>query len=638
MSNPTIRILRVERRKTVGAPEELTFDGGVNVLVGRPNTGKTRWLQTLDFLLGDNGANPFESDIDEHLAVKYGGASAMISVSGEVLYIERKWDELGAKSKVFVNGIPMGAQEFQRLLLEKLNIPLVHFPKGSPYSGQTWPELSFRMLLRHIFRQQRFWTDIADRQPEAEQHACLLQFLGLAQSVFSDEYGELIRLKSEVSKLEARREQYEATLQQLAGDVLSGADLKGSITMARVTDAMHGLEKTASDLRTKRTQTLESIRTNALSPGGRGRSDELGEKRAKLIVGTEELRKRAAAVTERVAEIRAYQETLKGELERLGRLNDAGEVLSDLRVTHCPACDQSVVGRAARPHSCFLCNQVLRDEPTIQELGVARVKFESERLKGELEEADQLLNLLGKDSQRISTQLTESTETMKMVENELAPLRAAVSALVSEQVSAIDMELGELSERQRQLGRLKGAVELGMKLGEEIAGIEKRIKPLDDTVSAMIRATDFDDASEKLAEGMNHYLGAINKLKPGIWPHNDVSLDITANTFRFKVGSRKWQAALGGTDSLYFLMAYHYGLLTLSVAAGCHYPGLAILDMPAEFAGELIEDKENFIVQPFIELLDRDEFADTQMIITGASFAGLEGANRRSLTEIYVST
>src|SRR5947207_841807 len=116
MSRPTIRILRVERSRIVGPPEKLVFDSGVNVLVGRPNTGKTRWLQTLDFLLGDNGANPFESDIDEHLAVKYGGASAVLNVNDEVLHVERKWDELGAKSKVFVNGVPMGAQDFQRLL------------------------------------------------------------------------------------------------------------------------------------------------------------------------------------------------------------------------------------------------------------------------------------------------------------------------------------------------------------------------------------------------------------------------------------------------------------------------------------------------------------------------------------------
>ncbi len=137
---------------------------------------------------------------------------------------------------------------------------------------------------------------------------------------------------------------------------------------------------------------------------------------------------------------------------------------------------------------------------------------------------------------------------------------------------------------------------------------------------------------------MNEYLAAINRLKPGTWQHSDVSVDISASSFRFKVGSRKWQAALGGTDSLYFLMAYHFGLLRLTGRSGYKYPGICILDMPAEFAGELIEDKENFIVQPFIELLDRDEFEGTQMIVTGASFAGLAGATRRHLTHIHVST
>ena len=225
-----------------------------------------------------------------------------------------------------------------------------------------------------------------------------------------------------------------------------------------------------------------------------------------------------------------------------------------------------------------------------------------------------------------------------MIDNELAPLRAAVSSLVSEKISTVDMELGELNERQRQLGRLKGAVELGFQLGPQINDIEKQIRPLEDKVTEMIRATNFDEAEKLLADGMNGYLDAINRLKPGIWPHSVVSISITSNSFRFKVGSRKWQAALGGTDSLYFLMAYHYGLLTLSAQAGCHYPGLSILDMPAEFAGELIEDKENFIVLPFIELLQREEYEGTQMIITGASFVGLEGATRRHLTHVHVST
>jgi hypothetical protein len=84
-------------------------------------------------------------------------------------------------------------------------------------------------------------------------------------------------------------------------------------------------------------------------------------------------------------------------------------------------------------------------------------------------------------------------------------------------------------------------------------------------------------------------------------------------------------------------MAYHYGLLTLSDKAGCHYPGLAIIDVPGEFSGEAVEDKENFIVQPFIELLNRDEYDGTQLIITGVSFTGLERAHRLYQTHVYVA-
>jgi hypothetical protein len=60
-----------------------------------------------------------------------------------------------------------------------------------------------------------------------------------------------------------------------------------------------------------------------------------------------------------------------------------------------------------------------------------------------------------------------------------------------------------------------------------------------------------------------------------------------------------------------------------------------MIDLPADFAGEAIEDKENFIVQPFINLLKRDEYHGAQLIITGAAFAGLQGANLQRLSHVY---
>jgi len=637
MTQKFLTVRKLERHLTTGTLESLNFESGVNVLVGRPNTGKTRWLQTLDYLLGDSGGSPFEGENDEHLAQKYDGASAELIVGGEQLSVERRWNEPGVKTKVFVDGIPMAAPDFQRLLLEKLGIPVLHFPKGNPMSGQTWPELSFRMLLRHIYRRQRPWGDIADSQPEGEQHACLLQFVGLAERIFTEEYGYLIKLKIESEQLRARRDQYQQTLQELTGEMLAEPELQGPVSISTVQNAETLLEGEMNSLRAQRTQLLVKARTEAVPVERRGRTEELGEQRASLIVALEELQRRSKDISERLSELRTYRSNLSEELDRIARADDAGEVLADLRVTHCPACDQSVQSTSTDHKNCFLCHQSLPALPQVEGLGATRLRFESNRLAAEMDEANELSDVLMRDSHRAAAEIRASEETLRMVENELAPMRNAVSSLIHEQLSAIDMALGELNERQRQLGRLKRAVASGTELGAKIREKEKEIEPLEAKINELARATDFGDAEARLAEGMNEYLSAINVLKPGIWRHSRISVDMSRYSFRILVGAKRWQSALGGTDSLYFLMAYHYELLTLGDKDGCHYPGLSLLDMPAEFAGESIEDKENFIVQPFIELLRRDQFRDAQVIITGASFAGLEGTARQRLLNVHVA-
>src|SRR5690242_7243385 len=179
MTGTFLSIGRIERRLSNGNTEAIAFQPGVNLLVGRPNTGKTKWLRMLDYLLGDTDS--FEAGFEDQIVEKYDSASVELFVAGERIFVERRWKEAGAKTKVFVDGEGVAARDFQAVLLKALGIPLLHFPKGNPMSGQTWPELSWRMLLRHIYPQQRFWSGLADQQPDAEQHACLLQFLGLAE-------------------------------------------------------------------------------------------------------------------------------------------------------------------------------------------------------------------------------------------------------------------------------------------------------------------------------------------------------------------------------------------------------------------------------------------------------------------------
>ena len=178
MSQPFIRLIVLERKLASGETESLEFETGVNLLIGRSNTGKTKWLETFDYLLGDESDFPLE-EIEEGAPGKYISAAAHLQIGDEKsLHIERRWRERGAKTKIFVDGNGMNSKEFQQMLLQRLGIPLLNYPKGNPMSGQTWPELSFRQLLRHIYRQQLKWGDLAEKQPISDQHACILQFLG----------------------------------------------------------------------------------------------------------------------------------------------------------------------------------------------------------------------------------------------------------------------------------------------------------------------------------------------------------------------------------------------------------------------------------------------------------------------------
>jgi hypothetical protein len=84
-----------------------------------------------------------------------------------------------------------------------------------------------------------------------------------------------------------------------------------------------------------------------------------------------------------------------------------------------------------------------------------------------------------------------------------------------------------------------------------------------------------------------------------------------------------------------FRRTCHYGLMSLSPSPASHYPGITIIDVPPEISGEAEGDKEDFIVEPFIDLLSKDTFEGAQFIITGASLAGLQHVNHLHLTMVH---
>lgn len=629
-------IERIERELVNGSTETLVFQSGVNLLVGKPNTGKSQWLETLDYLLGDSGQPPFSGAVEGGLSDKYAAARATLLIDGKPVAIERRWRERGTLSKVFVDGASLSTKEFQDHLLELLHIPLLHFPKGNPMSGQTWPELSFRMMLRHMYRRQQFWSDLADLQPLPEQLACILQFLGLAETVYSEQYGRMVKLKIEVYRLKARRAQYGQTLSDLAKELLAEEDRGVEVSAISVARARVGVRAQLDSLQAQREQILVSAQNEAATGVVGATVSSLIQRHADLLAAAESLAARQSEIDARARDIRRYRTDLTDELDRMQRLSESGSVLADLRVTHCPACDQPVERPAPDPEHCFVCEQALPAPASIPGLGSARVQFEVTRLSAEALEANELISSIELDLAKTRDELRTTKERIARVSAELAPARAAVSALAQSQVSAIDRQLGELTERERQLSRIASAVDLSENLDQQIEALLKAIAPLEGRVDRALETLDFDQAAQLLADGMNEYLNAINQYGDGVWSHSQVRVTLTDTRFAVKVGTRPWATALGGTDQLYLLMAYHYGLMALTNRPSTHYPGLLVVDVPAEFAADKVEDIDDFVVKPFIDLLGREEYEGTQMIITGAAYSGLN-TKRITLEQVHVA-
>jgi predicted ATP-dependent endonuclease of OLD family len=259
MSQKKFRILNLFRDPIFGNEDRLEFDPGLNLIVGPGNSGKTKWLNMLDYLLGDPGKP--EDAFPQELVDKYSLAGTNIIIDSKEYEIIRKWNDKGNKGKVFVNNEPMQTEEFQHWLMEELEIPILHYPKGNPFAERAWPELSWRTIYRHIYRQQRFWSDIADKQSESEQFAVLTLFLGIAEHLFSDKSGKLTQLRKDLWKKEGAKEQFISLIERFANEFTDEKELQGVITFETIELAEEKLKNRIQDLKKNRENILFQLKT-----------------------------------------------------------------------------------------------------------------------------------------------------------------------------------------------------------------------------------------------------------------------------------------------------------------------------------------------------------------------------------------
>jgi hypothetical protein len=341
----------------------------------------------------------------------------------------------------------------------------------------------------------------------------------------------------------------------------------------------------------------------------------------------------------RSAEITEEKNLLEEEMSRLERVKVATRVLPRLKITHCPACDQAITEPDEPADPCFLCNRARPVTPGSAADADKRLEFERAQIQAEMKENEDLLAEATKETAKLTARRGEIADKIRRVEESLRPVRTAVAAIVPTAVSVIDVETGRQQERLRQLERIKASLDKREDLNVQIKKIQEEVAKLEREVRDRKSEIDFLEAAQRIEDGINTYLNKINEASRGSWTQDaGIRASIRDREFSIRVGKSKWETKLGGTQILLFLLAYHYALLSLTPVEGCHFPGFTALDFPAKLedgSPGITRDKENFVLVPFVELLASEKMKNTQLIVAGNAFEGLEGVHRIPLTKIW---
>jgi hypothetical protein len=639
MTARTLRLGRVRRLTSAGDADEICLEPGVNVIVGLKDTGKTGWLHTISFLLGDTDGP--EKSLGPALASKFDSASVQLLVDGkEEITLERRWKEQGAKHKVFIDGDPIRSEDFSTWMLAKLGIPSLRFPKGNPYSGATWPELAWRMLFRHVFREERFWSDLADKQPDREQHACLLQFLGGAENLYPKALADGVSAREELLKLRARREQFDDVFQQAAKGLLADSTISDTPTHDVIGQGVQRIRaEIALLLRDREDLVVSSLEHRARKPNENLPEEaRLSEQRLHLMAERDRANEDRLATDRRLDELLTHKNATRAELTRMTRAAVAGELFRPLSVTRCPNCDQRVTPESAGPGSCFVCHQHLPPERSADWFGAGkRITFERGQLEAEDHELEDLLRQIREQQTAASRRVGDLDSQIAATDVLLRPARAAVAAILPPSLGILDTKIGQLEERAAQLLRLDEAIGQRDKLSRDIDALAVKVQSIADDVDTKSATIPFEQLADAISDGINEYLHFLNQGDAARWTHGTVRLRLGETSFKLLVGGRPWQTVVGATSTALVVLGYQYALLRLSAHDNYNYPGFALIDFPMTLAdAATIAGKENYLVEPFVALANGTQAV--QVVFCGRAFKALKGVNRITLDEVWTQS
>lgn len=570
-----LRVLSVRLIQKTGEIEEYALrNSPMTVITGPRNSSKTTTLKVIDYCLGsrESVAEALGAAIDD----KYIEVGIDVAIDGQHYRLRRTFEQ-GQRGRILIDdSIEIPAQDFSKWMLERLAWPQLSIPLGRNALAATQQvPLSFRNMLRHIYRREDSWTEFAIKEQEFLRRAVISLFLGFAQNRYETADYELGRSLRRLAAAEAvYRDVLESTNESVQALVLQ-LGLPPIVDSGSLVGVRHQLTQLLSAAEAERDSLTESA-TKAIQPtdGVPGLEPDLPQKLERASAEAAVAAEQAAALQQVLTEHEKSRALVEADISRLHRLIDAVNVFDELPVRICPVCEQGVdPERSHDPATCYLCSQQVSGD-----IRQRRAEREERALTAELNDLAEAIIRVQEDlrgTHEIEAQATQQRVRLSRQLHDaraarLAPFMAALEDVAAE-IGRINQQLAALPALQTILARRKAASDEMTAAQSEVDRLS-RLAASDSQVSS-----DISLRCAKLADRMNEF---IMNFESRSWVEGLVT--ISGDDLTFYVGTRPWKDSLGAEASVLFFLAYNYALLHLDSDLGrrAYAPGILLLDNP----------------------------------------------------------
>lgn len=422
---------------TTDGQVEYQFTSDLTVLAGRSGVGKTTLIELIKFGLGaDAKLAPVAVDHVESVSLD-------IRIGENRLGLNRSLDKAKRRTvrvtdlinQVRLPDHHIGEKQqpaLNTLLMRCLGLPDDLRAAAGGTSTREGARITFADILTYLYvPQSQINRDIAYSQEsyrEPKRKAVFELLFGLTNPEILTMRSTLSKLKGEIDTADTEYNTVVRFLRDSGTSSREEAELaleRAQLVQTEAQNRLIELREAVDPVSDRETQTLRDLLTEAEHALADIRSSEANLSRRRAFYAAERHR-------------------VQGDLERLGRMREAGQRLADIEFTVCPRCMQSLQQRPVPEHACRLC---LQDDPISPNPG--QDQYEARQLTEQLAEMDDQVRAL-----------VAQQEAVVRAANDRERLVAHLTSMLEERTARrVTPRLDAFSEASQQAAKAKAEQE-----------------------------------------------------------------------------------------------------------------------------------------------------------------------------------